>query len=173
MVPSMVAVKNYVTHLAMNTGACRIAVQGRELSTALSDLGADHSLISVASQMDSTPGDFYEALTSADMGVSPVDLAVAETGTLIVLTTNESDRLVSALPKTHVAVVDRSSIVYSLDDAASYLAKVFAEKIGGFTVSLITGVSKTSDIGGIVVKGVHGPSQLHVLILDNGSQGGL
>jgi L-lactate dehydrogenase complex protein LldG len=115
---------------------------------------------------------FFQALQAAEIGVSPVDLGVAETGTLIIATSDESDRLVTALPKIHVAILPSSRLVYSLQGAEEHVSQMLTESGGGVAVSLISATSRTTDVGGIVILGVHGPKELHVLLLDQELPGG-
>jgi len=109
---------------------------------------------------------FFEALQSAEIGISTADLGVAETGTLIVSTTNESDRLVTALPIIHISVLQRSKLVFSLEDASQYISQVLMKDSKAVAISLISASSRTTDVGGITIMGVHGPKELHVLLLD-------
>ena len=110
--------------------------------------------------------DFFSMLKIVEIGISVVDLAVAETGTLVTTTWDESERLVTALPKIHVALVSRSRLVSSLREAEAYVSEVLSQSGGGVTVSLISASSRTADIGDMVILGVHGPRDLHVLLID-------
>jgi L-lactate dehydrogenase complex protein LldG len=109
---------------------------------------------------------FFAALRIAEIGVSSADLAVAETGTLIMTTSDDMERLVTALPRTHVAVLPHSRLVNSIADAATYVTGILTENNTRGTISLISGTSSTADIGGLVVSGVHGPKNLYVCLLD-------
>jgi L-lactate dehydrogenase complex protein LldG len=110
--------------------------------------------------------DFFSMLKIVEIGISIVDLAVAETGTLVTTTWDESERLVTALPKIHVALVSRSRLVSSLREAETYVSEVLSQSGGGVAVSLISASSRTADIGDMVILGVHGPRDLHVLFVD-------
>jgi L-lactate dehydrogenase complex protein LldG len=114
---------------------------------------------------------FYTALQTATIGVSSADLAVAETGTLIDATPEESDRLVTALPEIHVAFLSRSRLVRSLHDAEPYVSQMLRRE-DRIVVSLISASSRTTDFGGLLVLGAHGPKELHILFLDQAPAGG-
>jgi L-lactate utilization protein LutB len=97
---------------------------------------------------------------TADAGITDAQAAIAETGSLV-LETGEGRRNVDSLvPPVHVAIVGEDSIVGSV---AQWL-----EMLGGRAlpqgITLVTGPSKTADIEGILVQGVHGPREVHVLL---------
>jgi L-lactate dehydrogenase complex protein LldG len=114
--------------------------------------------------------DFLGALKKAEIGVTRVNLAIAETGTLVIATSDEADRLVSALPTIHIALLEDSQIIRSLDEAAPLISKMLLREKEGVTVSLISASSRTTDVGGFLILGVHGPKELHVLLVDEGLQ---
>ncbi len=95
-----------------------------------------------------------------DVGITGVQWGIAETGTLVLDSSNERNRLLSLIPPIHVALLQRR-------DLRSTAAAVFAEAHQrlGSALTFITGPSRTSDIELIPVIGVHGPQQLHVIIL--------
>jgi L-lactate dehydrogenase complex protein LldG len=156
----------YVAKIAINRNAKRIVVSNEALLSKLREEMVAAGRFHVASGNTSSRTDFYESLKNAEIGVSSVDLAVAESGTLVILTSDEESRLVTALPEVHVAIVPRSKLVESLAEAAPYLSKAFENTTGAIAVSLISASSRTSDIGDMVILGVHGPKELHVLLLD-------
>ncbi len=163
-VPGLAAVAEYVAKLALATNAKRIVVCGAELSSTL--FASRNELpFEVATSTGMIRTDFFRALQVAEVGISSADLGVAETGTLIIGSSDESDRLVTALPGTHVIVLPRSKLVSSLEDAQPYVSQSLARNSEGLSISLISASSRTSDVGGISILGVHGPKELHVLLL--------
>ncbi|MGA8856254.1 MAG: LUD domain-containing protein [Candidatus Bathyarchaeia archaeon] len=165
-------VTEYVSKLASTMKARRIAVSGAGLSSPLlvPKLLIPCDLISLANM---ERADFFEALKSAEIGVTCADLGVAETGTLIIATTDELDRLVTALPLLHVAILPRSKLVFALDDAQKRISQLLMNTSAAVSISLISASSRTSDVGGISILGAHGPKELHVLLLDQDLPGGL
>ncbi|UCE40459.1 MAG: LUD domain-containing protein [Candidatus Aminicenantes bacterium] len=107
----------------------------------------------------------------ADVGISGANLAVAESGTLVIVSNEGNARLVTSLPPVHIAVVTAEKFVETLEQATS-LVKALVSASSGLKltayVSFITGTSRTTDIEKQLVIGVHGPEELHVIILDNG-----
>ena len=99
---------------------------------------------------------------SVDVGITSADYALADTGTLVMLAGPREARLVSLLPPAHIAVVPRDRILTGLDELFSILPRP-AEQTSSMV--LITGPSRTADIEQILVRGVHGPGQITVVIV--------
>jgi L-lactate dehydrogenase complex protein LldG len=96
-----------------------------------------------------------------DAGLTEVDYAVAETGTLAIRHRPEHGRLLSLVPFVHVAIVERDKFVPDLLD----LMELLRSEGSGSGVTLISGPSKTADIEMNVVTGVHGPNVVHAFVL--------
>ena len=96
-----------------------------------------------------------------DAGVTEVDYAVAETGTLVIRHRPEHGRLLSLVPFVHVAVLQPKQIVPDLIDLFETLAK---DGVGS-GVTMISGPSKTADIEMNTVTGVHGPNIVKAFVL--------
>ena len=94
----------------------------------------------------------------AEVGISVAVLAVAETGSLIVTAGEGTYRGSSLVPPANIILVRRDSIVGTLAEAIG--------KIPSSTSAMITGPSRTADIEGVLVRGIHGPSELMVTIID-------
>lgn len=107
----------------------------------------------------------------ADVGISGANLAVAESGTLVIISNEGNARLVTSLPPVHIALVTTEKFVETLEQAVT-LSKALILASSGLKmtayVSFITGPSRTTDIEKELVVGVHGPQELHIIILDNG-----
>jgi L-lactate utilization protein LutC len=109
-------------------------------------------------------------MLAADVGISSVDYAIAETGTLALASAPGRERSTSLLPPLHVAIVDSAQIVPDLFDFFERLdpgdgsAPALASNW-----TLITGPSKTGDLELTLTTGVHGPGRLHVLIVRDSS----
>jgi L-lactate dehydrogenase complex protein LldG len=98
---------------------------------------------------------------SADFGITSADFALADTGTLVLLSSPAEARLISLLPPAHIAVVPRERILSGLDELFSLVPRP-ADLHSSMV--LITGPSRTADIEQILVRGVHGPGKLTVLV---------
>jgi L-lactate dehydrogenase complex protein LldG len=109
-----------------------------------------------------------EEAARAELGVTGVDLAVAETGTLILLSGAGRPRSTSLLPATHVAVFDRHRLVESLEQVGVVLEALHADpaRMSGAMINFITGPSRTADIELTLTRGVHGPKEVHAVFVD-------
>ena len=103
-----------------------------------------------------------DACAAADFGITSADYALADTGSLVMLSSPEEARLVSLLPPVHVAVVPRAKILTGLDELFALLPYPAAV---ASSMVLITGPSRTADIEQILVRGVHGPGEIHVVVV--------
>jgi L-lactate dehydrogenase complex protein LldG len=98
---------------------------------------------------------------TCDIGITSADYALADTGTLVMLSSPQEARMISLLPPAHIAVVPRERILTGLDELFSVLPHP-AE--ASSSMVLITGPSRTADIEQILVRGVHGPGHLTVVV---------
>jgi L-lactate utilization protein LutC len=103
-----------------------------------------------------------ETLFSVGVGVTGVVAAIAETGTLVCESQPCVARGSSLIPPVHLAVVALSQL---LPDLCDYCEGLGQRAELPANVSLISGPSKTSDIEGVLVTGVHGPRELHVVLV--------
>ena len=91
-------------------------------------------------------------------GITRASGAIAESGTLILDDLNTSNRLAALSPWTHVAVLDRATIHLTISDGLAALGS-------SPNVVWATGPSKTADVEGILIEGVHGPGEQIALVL--------
>ena len=105
-----------------------------------------------------------DAVDGARVGVTMAAFGVAETGSIVELTRQDADRLVSSLPRVHVCLVRRETVVATLAEAAPLLREAFAPA-GAMTATFISGPSRTGDIEMKLTLGVHGPEVMHVVIV--------
>jgi L-lactate dehydrogenase complex protein LldF len=107
----------------------------------------------------------------ADIGISGANFAIAESGTLVLVSNEGNARLATSLPPVHIALVTAEKFVETMEQAVTLLKALIPASSGlkmTSYVSFITGPSKTSDIEKELVVGVHGPEEVHIIILDNG-----
>lgn len=99
-------------------------------------------------------------------GITHALAAVAETGTLVVASGADNPVTLSFLPENNIVVVERHDIVGPLEDAVARL-RAGGSAAGGMprTLNLISGPSRSADIGGIPVLGAHGPKRLCVIVV--------
>jgi L-lactate dehydrogenase complex protein LldG len=110
-----------------------------------------------------------EAAALADIGVTGVDWALAETGTLVLVSGRGRPRSTSLLPATHVAVFDRGCLLESLEQVGTMLEALHADparSMSGAVINFITGPSRTADIELTLTRGVHGPKEVHAIFVE-------
>lgn len=130
----------------------------------LSVWGEDHNVEVFSSEDFDNREDFKHAVfEEADAGITGVDFAVAESGTLCLVHDKNQPRLVSLAPIMHIAIlpVDRLYPVYEsvIDELYSHKEDIPDH------VTFITGPSMTGDIQGVPFKGMHGPKRLIVILI--------
>jgi len=99
---------------------------------------------------------------AVDAGITSADYALADTGTLVMLASPQEARLISLLPPSHIAVVPRERILTGLDELFTVLPDPATQTS---SMVLITGPSRTADIEQILVRGVHGPGRITVVVV--------
>ena len=97
------------------------------------------------------------------LGITGTFCAIAETGTLVVLTGQGSPTATTLLPDTHVAVVHADRIVSGMEEAFALVRRERGRLPRA--VNLISGPSRTGDIEQTIVLGAHGPYQVHIVVL--------
>lgn len=107
-----------------------------------------------------------EVQYDVDAGITDVHAAIAETGTLVCYADAGHSRGLSLVPPVHVAIVRKSDIVPDLIDFYGRLKGIAGAELSS-SMTFITGPSKTADIEGELVVGVHGPGQVHVMVVEN------
>jgi len=122
----------------------------------LRELGLIERLRSLGVEIISNQAD-GEAQAQCDLGITEVDFALPETGSLGLLSSPERPRAVSLLPRVHLALVHPRAL-------RSDLHEVFTQAKNHKYLILITGPSRTSDIELTVTLGVHGPKSLYVWV---------
>jgi L-lactate dehydrogenase complex protein LldG len=102
-----------------------------------------------------------DSAEAAKIGISQVEWAISATGTLVTDASAVDRRLVSTLPVIHLAIAPTQQIH---PDLASLLSKLNPTQSA--YISMITGPSRTADIERVLTIGVHGPSRLVILFVD-------
>jgi len=97
------------------------------------------------------------------VGLSGSYCAIAETGTLMLLSGRDTHGTTSLLPDTHIAIVQTSRIVRSMEDAFDLLRKEHGSLPR--QVAFVSGPSRTADIEMTLVLGIHGPYRVHIILV--------
>lgn len=104
----------------------------------------------------------------ADIGITLVYAAIAETATVVQPCSPKCGRSVSLLPNIHIAIIDANTIVPAMRDV---LARMEADRAAGIEIgsqtAFISGPSNTADIELVRVEGVHGPTKVTYIIVED------
>ncbi len=103
------------------------------------------------------------AFLNADMGISGANFLIAETGSALIVTNEGNGRLVTTLPRVHVAITGIEKVVPTLEDVTTLLRLLPRSATGQSItnyVSVLTGTKKPEDHDG--------PEHFHIILLDNG-----
>jgi L-lactate dehydrogenase complex protein LldG len=98
----------------------------------------------------------------ADLGITRAEIGVAATGSVLLAAAPEALRTTGLLPPSHIVVLPRERLVPGFEE--------LFEQMPGFVAAssqlvLVTGPSRTSDIEMTLVRGVHGPGRVAVLVV--------
>ncbi len=99
----------------------------------------------------------HDEIWTAETGITGAEIAIAETGSILIHNQPGGHRMASLLPPRHVVLISESRIVSTLEEGLAHDPTRSSV--------LITGTSRTADIEGFLVRGVHGPRELWVVVL--------
>ena len=113
--------------------------------------------------------DFTAASFGAGAGITGVDFVLAESGTLVLSSVTERVQVASLAPPMHIALYRRSQLVGSLEEVLSRLPIATSpdRTTAGRSVIFVTGTSRTADIEQILIRGVHGPREVHAILVED------
>jgi L-lactate dehydrogenase complex protein LldG len=101
------------------------------------------------------------------VGLCWAEYGVAETGSFVVHSSPEMPILLNFLPLYLIAVIPKSKILHYMDDYALIANEIAKKGETPRNMCLISGVSGTTDIEGVLVQGAHGPEILHIIIVED------
>lgn len=96
-------------------------------------------------------------------GVTGCFCAIAETGTVLLLSSPERPKATALLPETHVCIVSRARIVDTMEEAFAMMRNAQGEPPRA--TWFVSGPSRTADIEQTIVVGAHGPYRVHVILV--------
>ena len=97
------------------------------------------------------------------IGITGCYCAIAETGTLMLLSGPDTHAVTSLLPDTHIAIVPAARIVRSMEDGWDLLRREHGSLPR--QVAFVSGPSRTADIEMTLVLGIHGPYRVHIIVV--------
>ena len=178
-VASIDMVPDAVAHIAREREARGLvawhaAALGADLGPALGARGLDvHQMPAREPTSDVERQRLRSIAARVDLGLTGVDLAVAETGTLVLVSGAGRPRSTSLLPPCHIAVFDRTALLESLRQVGVFLEAWHADPASarGGAINFITGPSRTADIELTLTRGVHGPKEVHAIFVEQPFRG--
>jgi len=158
-VGDMADVLRYAVDLTLRQNGKTIAAPGLDSESCqkLEEMCSAAGLTVLHPPLRNHQSDIHTALTGADW-------AIAETGTLVLDSSSEDLRIATMLSETHVAWIPATRILPDATDLSTYLIEKMKSPPG--YMSFITGASRTADIERVLAIGVHGPQELHILIVE-------
>ena len=147
-----------VTKLLQNRGKTVVAVRDTALAArATTAVGAAGAHL--------VPNDNDDVLFDCEVGITDVDAAIAESGSIVV-STNGRIRNAWITPPVHIAIVRASQILPDLVDLFEQRPDAsHPDALDAASTTIITGPSKTADIEGVLVTGVHGPAVVEIVLV--------
>ncbi|HET7874334.1 MAG TPA: LutB/LldF family L-lactate oxidation iron-sulfur protein [Methylomirabilota bacterium] len=121
-------------------------------------LAADPEVLTAAARTQ-----LREKFLQADMGISGVNFGVADTGTVVLVTNEGNGRMVTSLPRLHVALMGIEKVIPSMTDLMVFLA-ILARSATGQKMSVYTSLVRGPRRPGEL----EGPEEFHLILMDNG-----
>ena len=151
-------VEEFKRNLEAVDGHCIIVRNELEIEAALTRITEGKRIAS--SEAPPSAQDLF----NVDVGITRAQAGIAETGTLVLDSAAEQNRLVSLVPPVHIALLDAAKIYATLGETLAMLQN--ADELSP-AITFITGPSRTADIELTLTVGVHGPQELHVIIVQD------
>ena len=129
----------------------------------ITELDMDPSIVDAAAMTKFARQKLRDVFLNADLGISGGNFLIAESGTICLVTNEGNARMVTTLPKVHIALIGIEKIVENLEDYAT-LTQVIARSGTGQSIAvythMINGPRRPSD--------PDGPEHVYVILVDNG-----
>ena len=97
------------------------------------------------------------------LGITGTFCAIAETGTLVVLTGPDTPTATTLLPDTHIAILRADRVVSGMEEVFALIRKERGQTPRA--INFISGPSRTGDVEQTIVLGAHGPFRVHILVV--------
>src|SRR2546430_2356092 len=167
IVPVETDLGEYIIQLAHERPSHIIAPAIHQTKGQVAELFAKELKRTVAADPEILPkiarGELREKFLQADLGITGANFAVADTGTVVLVTNEGNGRMVTSLPRVHVAVMGVEKVVPSLTDLMVFLA-IRTKSATGQKLSVYTSLVQGPRRGGEL----EGPEEFHLVLLDGG-----
>ena len=123
----------------------------------------DDELSDILKQLDAkqiiTQAHSEKQLAEVDASITGCDYLIAETGTIVFIHNEKRFKSSILLPRVHIVIAKSEQIYESLEHVFEKMDKKFD------SIFLVTGPSRTADIEKVIVKGVHGPQMVYLILI--------
>jgi L-lactate dehydrogenase complex protein LldG len=124
------------------------------------------SVLLAASSFNGDREQLQDIAARANIGVTGVDYLIAETASASLVSREGMSRMASLLPPVHIAVAHIDQVMENLGDLLTLReAELADEDVPNWYLNLVSGPSKTADIEQTIVIGVHGPGEVHLVVI--------
>jgi L-lactate dehydrogenase complex protein LldG len=124
------------------------------------------SVLLAASSFNGDREQLQDIAARANIGVTGVDYLIAETASASLVSREGMSRMASLLPPVHIAVAHIDQVMENLGDLLTLReAELADEDAPNWYLNLVSGPSKTADIEQTIVIGVHGPGEVHLVVI--------
>ena len=153
----------------MTATSCHITIE--QVTELLSSASGEKLQPEPQCLLDATRKTLRKAFIRADMGISGANIAVAESGTIVILTNEGNECMVTTMPRLHVALVGIEKLVSTLEDATVILRLLSRANMGmklPVYISHISGPSIADSSPAALGTTGQGPAELHIVLVDSG-----
>lgn len=157
-VKTAVEAQSVIVDIIKNSQAKKVVATNEVLSSS----GLRNTLTSMNVELYTSQSDIRTHADTSDVGIAGVEFGIAETGSVCEDGFAIEQRLITTLPPISIVIMHSGNVVPTIAAAFETISKVFNR---GY-LSFITGPSRTSDIERVLTIGVHGPSQLVIIAID-------
>lgn len=123
----------------------------------------EESLSNLLYECDLPHSCLVEDINNMNVAITGCECAIVRSGSIVLSSKNQT-RSVPAFTPVHIVLVKASQLVNNMKEMFAYFKS--KGKLPS-AISIITGPSKTADIGGVTVIGAHGPKQLFVFLIND------
>jgi len=105
------------------------------------------------------------SMAQVQLSITGAEYLIAETGTIVMLAGAQASRQISLLPSIHIVLATPQQIFPNMAELFLEIQREHGTKLPGSALTCITGPSRTADIEKVLIKGVHGPMRLILLMV--------
>ena len=106
------------------------------------------------------------SMAQVQLSITGAEYLIAESGTIVAVAGAQASRQISLLPSIHVVLATPAQVFPNMADLFSEIQKTHGGKLPGSALTCITGPSRTADIEKVLIKGVHGPMRLILIMAE-------